>query len=152
MSLAVWRVLAPSTIAYIDIRVFSNATENEKKVMEAVRKILPANHSEEIAFEKQALHGHHGNPITFFQTRIKDREILAAIMENLSSHLGTHDKEELRSRIDEFTEKGSLYLRLNKQAALRGEFKLEQADPIRIHVRFKKKDMASICKQLGITT
>jgi hypothetical protein len=150
--LAAWRVLAPSTIAYIDIRVFSYATENEKKVMEAVRKILPASHSEEIAFEKQALRGHHGNPITFLQTRIKDKEILVAIMENLSSHLGTLDKEELHSRIAEFTERGSLYLRLNKQAALRGEFKLEQTDPIRIHVRFKKRDVASICKELGITT
>jgi len=148
----VWRVLAPSTIAYIDVRVFSHATENEKKVMEAVRKILPPNHSEEVEFEKHALHGHHGNPITFFQTRIKDKEVLAAIIENLSSHLGTMDKEELRSRIAEFTEKGSLYLRLDKQAALRGEFKLEQVDPIRIHVRFKKMDLASICKELGIIT
>ena len=145
-------MLASSTIAYIDIRVFSHATENEKKVMEAVRKILPANHSEEIAFERHALHGHHGNPITFFQTRIKDKEILITIIENLSSHLNTLDKEELRSRIAEFTEKGSLYLRLNKQAALRGEFKLEQVDPIRIHVRFKNRNQASICKELGITT
>jgi hypothetical protein len=144
--------LAPSTVAYIDIHVFSHATENEKKVMEAVRKILPVDHSEEIAFEKHSLHGHHGNPITFFQTRIKDKEILKAIMENLSSHLSTLDKEELRSRIVEFTEKGSLYLRLNKQRALQGEFKLEQVDPIRIHVRFKKGDLASICKELGIMT
>jgi hypothetical protein len=143
--------LTPSSVAYIDIRVFSHATENEKNVMEAVRKILPVEYSEDILFEKHNLHGHHGNPITFFQTRIKDKEILRAIMENLSSHLSTLDKEELRSRIVEFTEKGSLYLRLNKQTALQGEFKLEQVDPIRIHVRFKKGDVASICGELGIT-
>ena len=144
--------MSPSTVAYIDIRVFSHATENETKVMEAVRKILPASQSEEIPFEKHALHGHHGNPITFFQTRIRDKEVLRAIMENFSSHLSALDKEELRSRIVEFTEKGSLYLRLNKQMALQGEFKLEQVDPIRIHVRFRKGDLASVCKELGIMT
>jgi len=144
--------LASSVIAYVDIRVFSHATEDEKKVMEAVRKILPVSYAEEITFEKHALYGHHGNSITFFQTRITDKEILKAIIENLSSHLITLDKEELRLRIAEFTEKGSLYLRLNKQAALRGEFKLDQVDHIRIHVRFKKQDLSSICQELGITT
>ena len=139
-----------STVAYIDIRVFSHSTEDEKKVMDAVRRILPVDHLDEVVFEKHALHGHHGNPITFFQTRIKDKDVLTAIMKNFSSRLTLLDKKELGSRIVESTEKGSLYLRLNKQLAFQGEFKLEQVDPIRIHVRFKKGDIASICKELGI--
>lgn len=139
-----------NVIAYIDIRVFSHATEDESKVLEAVKRILPTDHLENIVFEKHTLHGHYGNSITFFETRVKDKEVLTAIVENLSSHLNTLDKEELRSRIGEFTEKGSLYIRLNKQAAFEGEFKLEQVDPIRIRIRFKKEGIAQICQELGI--
>jgi RNA binding exosome subunit len=142
--------LTPNAIAYIDIRVFSHATEDENKVIEAVKKILLADHLEEIVFEKHTLWGHYRNSITFFETRIKDKTILKAIVENLSSHLSTLDKEELRSRIGEFSEKGSLYIRLDKQAAFEGEFKLEQVDPIRIRVRFKKDDVTKICEELGI--
>ena len=139
-----------NAIAYVDIRVFSHATEDEGKVIEAVKRVLPSDHLEEVTFERHTLHGHHGNPITFFETRIKDKEIVKAIVENLSSHLNTLDKEELRSRISEFTEKGSLYIRLDKQAASEGEFKLAQVDPIRIRVRFKRKDVEKICQELGI--
>ena len=139
-----------NAIAYVDIRVFSHATEDEGKVIEAVKRVLPSDHLEEVAFERHTLRGHHGNPITFFETRIKNKETVKAIVENLSSHLNTLDKEELRSRISEFTEKGSLYIRLDKQAASEGEFKLAQVDPIRIRVRFKRKDVEKICQELGI--
>lgn len=142
--------MAPNAIAYIDIRVFSYATEDENKVIEALRKVLPTDHSDEMVIEKHALRGHYGNSITFFETRIKDKTILKAIVDNISSHLNTLDKEELRSRIGEFTEKGSLYIRLDKQAAFEGEFRLEQVDPIRIRVRFKRDDVKKICQELGI--
>lgn len=142
--------MAPNTIAYIDIRVFSHATEDENKVIEAVRKILSTDQLQEVVFEKHKLRGHHGNLITFFETRIKNKETLKAIAENLSAHFNTLDKEELRPRISEFTEKGSLYVRLDKQAAFEGEFKLAQVDPIRIRVRFKKEDITQICQELGI--
>jgi RNA binding exosome subunit len=145
--------LAPNQVAYIDIRVFSHATEDEDKVLEAVRKILSTDFQKEIEFEKHNLHGHHGNPITFFETRVQNKEVLKAIVENLLSHLSTLDKETLRSRIGEYTEKGSLFIRLDKQAAFQREFRLEQVDPIRIHLRFKKEkteDITEICRALGI--
>jgi RNA binding exosome subunit len=145
--------LAPNHVAYVDIRVFSHATEDEDKVLEAVRKILPTDFQKDIEFEKHNLHGHYGNPITFFETRVQNKEVLKAIVENLSSHLSTLDKETLRSRISEYTEKGSLFIRLDKQAAFQREFRLEQVDPIRIHLRFKKEkteDITEICRALGI--
>ena len=144
--------MAGNPVAYVDIRVFSHATEDETKVTEAVRKILPPDSSEAVVFEKHTLSGHHGNPITFFETRVKDKEVVKAIVENLAVHLNTLDKETLCSRIDEYTEKGSLYLRLDKQAAFEGGFKLAQVDPIRIHVRFKKGDVTENCRELGIIT
>jgi RNA binding exosome subunit len=142
--------LAGNSVAYVDIRFFSHATEDETKVTEAVRKILLSDCSEAVVFEKHTLSGHHGNPITFFKTRVKVKTVVKAIVENLAVHLNTMDKEGLCSRIDEYSEKGSLYLRLDKQAAFEGEFKLAQVDPIRVHVRFKKGDVIENCRELGI--
>jgi len=137
-------------VAYVDIRVFSHATEDEAKVLDAVKRILPSPYADAIAFEKHVLSGHHGNPITFFDTRIKDKETLRAIVEKIAANLITLDKETLGSRLGEYSEKGSLYIRLDKQAAFMDEFKLSQVDPIRIHVRFKKRDIEGICRELGL--
>jgi len=140
-----------NVVAYIDIRVFSHATEDEAKVMETVRRILPSIYADAIVFEKHVLSGHHGNPITFFDVRVKDKEVLEAIVERIAAHLNTLDKVMLCSRLSEYTEKGSLYIRLDKQAAFLGELKLAQVDPIRIQVRFKKRDIIEICRELGLT-
>jgi RNA binding exosome subunit len=144
------KLQAQNAVAYVDIRVFSHATEDEAKVMETVKRILLSPYVETIVFEKHVLSGHHGNPITFFDVRVKDKEALKAIIERIAVHLNTLDKETLGSRLGEFSEKGSLYIRLDKQAAFMGKFKLAQVDPIRIHVRFKKKDVEEICRELGL--
>lgn len=139
-----------SVIAYIDIRVSSHATEDQTKVMEAVKRILPYDNVDTIVFEQHVLTGHHGNPIVFFESRVKDRETVKTVVEKIATHLDTLDKETLGRRLIEYSEKGSLYMRLDKQAAFEGEFKLAQIDPIWIHLRFKKKDIAEICKELGL--
>lgn len=145
-----WELQARNVVAYVDIRVFSHATEDEAKVMEAVKKILPSACVDAIVFEKHVLSGHHGNPIVFFDARVKDKETLKAMVERIAMHLNTLDKETLSRHFGEYSEKGSLYLRLDKQAAFEDEFKLAQVDPIRIHVRFKKRDITEICKELGL--
>lgn len=138
-----------NAVAYVDIRIFSHATEDEAKVLEAVKRILPSP-ADSILFEKHVLSGHHGNPITFFDTRVKDKEAVKAIVGKMAANLNTSDKETLGSHLGEYSENGSLYIRLDKQAAFTGEFKLAQVDPIRIHVRFKKRDVEEICRALGL--
>jgi len=148
-------VLPQIPVAYIDIRFFVHATENLDKVVGAVKRILPSDYIGDILFKRDNLKGHHGNPITLFETRIKEKEIIKAFVENLSSHLDSLDKETLRREIDLHVEKGSLYVRLDKQAALQGELKLCTADPIRVRIRFRKtkiEDTVKICRELGILT
>jgi len=133
-------------VNYVDIRFFVHATEDPNKVVEAVRGLLPTNHIDEIVFKRSNLKGHYGNPITLFETRVKKREIVKAVVETLSSGLGELDKEALLTEIGSHTEKGSLYIRLDKQAAFQGEFKLCLADPIRMRIRFRKKKLEDIIK------
>jgi len=143
------------SIAYIDIRFFAHATEDLDKVTEAIQNVLPADYVDDIVFKRDNLRGHYGNPIFLFETRIKKKEIVRAIVENFSSRLGEFDKKALREEIDLHIQKGSLYIRLDKQAALQGEFKLCTTDAIRLRIRLKKaktEDIVKICQDLGILT
>jgi RNA binding exosome subunit len=65
--------LAKLPIAYIDFRFCAHATEDLDKVLEAVQNVLPSDHIEDIIFKRSNLEGHYGNPITFFDTRIKKK-------------------------------------------------------------------------------
>ncbi len=140
-------------VAYVDIRFFAHATEDVNKVIEAVQNVLPSGHAEDIVFNKRNLRGHYGNPITFFEAKIKNKEAIRALVENLSSYLSEVDKETLRREIHLHVEKGSLYIRLDKQAAFRGKLRLCTSDPLHIRVRFRKtkiEDIVKICRELGM--
>lgn len=140
-------------ITYVDIRFFIHATEDPNKVIEAVRRLLPTQYIDEIVFKRSNLKGHYGNPITLFETRIKKREIIRALVENLSSGLSELDKEALLGEIGSHIEKGSLYIRLDKQAAFQGEFELCSADPVRMRMRLRKQkleDIIKTCRELGL--
>ncbi len=140
-------------IAYVDVRFCAHATEDLDKVMEAVQNILPNEYLEEITFNRSSLEGHYGNPITFFETRIKDKKTVKALVEQLAANLSVLDKDELDRTIHRCVEKGSLYIRLDKQAAFKGKTKLVTSDPIRIRIRFRKsktEDVIDACKEIGM--
>ena len=140
-------------IAYVDIRFCAHATEDLDKVLKAAYTLFPEEQTEEVTFTKNECEGHYGNAITFFETRIKGKKIIKALVENLSAKLGVFDKDQLGKEIDRCTEKGSLYIRLNKQAAFEGKIKLASSDPIRIRIRFRKsklEDIIEVCKEIGM--
>ncbi len=140
-------------IAYIDIRFFAHATEDPEKVVTAVQHVLPSNHMEDTVFRKSKLQGHYGNPIILFETKIKNREAIKALVQNLSSRLDELDKETLLREIHLYLEKGSLYIRLDKQAAFQGKIRLCKSDPIRLRIRFRKtkdEDIVKTCMELGM--
>ena len=139
----------------MDIRFCAHATEDLDKVMEAIHNILPSDKTKEMAFNKNILEGHYGNPIIFFEARIKDKETIKALVENLSANLGSLDKDEWGREINRYFEKGSLYIRLDKQAAFQGKIKLVTSDPIRVRIRFRKSkidDVTKICREIGMLT
>ncbi|MCS7096152.1 MAG: hypothetical protein N3F10_05090 [Candidatus Bathyarchaeota archaeon] len=142
-----------NVVAYIEIRAFAHATEEEDKVLAAMRNILPQRLSEEVSIKKSSLTGHHGNPITCLEAKIKDRNMVKAVLENLASKLRIMDKELLGGMIEQHIDGGTLYLRLDKQSAYLGEYKLCTADPIHLRVHFRKsrpKEIADACRGFGL--
>jgi RNA binding exosome subunit len=145
--------LSQLPVAYVDIRFCAHATEDLDKVVAAVRNVLPSDYFEDITFSRSSLEGHYGNPITFFKTRIRNKETVRALVENLSANLSSSDKEELGRDMNKHVEDGSLYLRLDKQAALQNKIKLVTSDPIRIRIRFRKskiEDIIAVCREIGM--
>ena len=140
-------------ISEIDISCFAHATEDEIKVLSSLKHILPQEHVDSVNFIKTTAKGHHGNPIVVFETKIKDKNMVKAVVETMASGLSPLDKETLLNAVDRHVEKGSFYLRLDKQAAFEGEFRLALADPIRVRFRFKKsrfEDVVEICREIGM--
>jgi RNA binding exosome subunit len=141
------------SIAYIDLRAFAHATEDPDKVLNAIRNIIPTELIDTVIFKKSNLTGHHGNPITLLETRIKEKNTTQLIFEKISSGLSILDKEQLNNEIDQHLEKGNLYLRLDKQSAYLNQLKLGITDPIHLRIHFKKhsrEEVIDICKKFGL--
>jgi len=148
--------LSQLPVAYVDFRFCAHATEDVEKVIKAVQTVLQVyNEEDEIGFNKNTVEGHYGNPITFFDARIKNKKVIKAVVENLAANLGSFEKAELSRTLDRCFEKGSLYLRLDKQAAFQGKIKLVTSDPIRVRIRFRQSKLESVtqvCKEIGMLT
>jgi hypothetical protein len=140
-------------IAYIELRVFSHATEDQQKVEIAVRNTLPEKLSSEVAFTNTPLAGHYGNPILLLETKLADKAQLPLSLEKIASSLSALDKERLSTELGQHIEKNNLYLRLDKQSAFLGNLRLTSNDPIHFKIHFKNKnpdEITEIFKQAGL--
>jgi len=107
---------------YVDLRTFCYATEDEKRVEEALRTYLP----EEYELDRQVTTGHHGDRIAVLSARLENADDVRHVLDCLTD-LPDYDAflDELDERVSEDC---SLYLTLDKQAAFGGE--VRQGDGI----------------------
>ena len=140
-------------IGYITVRVFAHATEDQEKVLAAVRNTLPKELAESAVFKKTSLTGHHGNPIVLFEAHFADRQVLPAALEKIGSSLTALDRETLSSEVRLHLEKGNLFLRFDKQRAFLGELRFSLNDSIHFKIHFRNRtveEIIEICRQAGL--
>lgn len=115
------------------VSAHAHATEDEQRVLEAVRKFLPA--SAEV--RKSSMKGHHGNPIVNFEARVRQRRAIRELWQRMMSGMYEGAFANLRMGIQERIDDSCfLYLRFDKQAAFSGELiPTEIGDAI--HMRLK---------------
>jgi Predicted exosome subunit len=113
---------------YVDLRTFSYATEDQKRVEEALRSLLP----DDAELDRVENVGHHGDRIVVFSARIDVADGMRHVLDRLSA-LDDIDRviDELDQRVDDNC---ALFLRLDKQAAFRGEVRLGSGITVRAKV------------------
>ncbi|MEY7849753.1 RNA-binding protein [Natrarchaeobius sp. A-rgal3] len=109
---------------YVDLRTFCYATEDEKRVEEALRTFLPDRDGEDEPFpiERVESEGHYGDRILVLSTRVENADDVRYVLSRLAD---LKDFETLTDELDErVTENTELFLRLDKQAAFGGDVRL----------------------------
>jgi RNA-binding protein len=112
-------------IHYILFRAQAHATEDVSRVVKALGNILPP----ETPVEAEQTEGYFGNSITILSACIDKKKQTEAYIHLLREKLPPEDLAELRkelpARVDEECD---FYLRLSKQDAYLGDFRISYAD------------------------
>ena len=100
---------------YVDLRAFSYATEDDKRVADALRTFLPA----EYEIERASTEGFHGDRIVVLSARVERADDVRVVLDRLTELEGIDEVvTELDERVDENC---AFFLTLDKGAAYRGE-------------------------------
>ncbi|AGB16079.1 putative exosome subunit [Halovivax ruber XH-70] len=99
---------------YVDLRAFCYATEDDKRVEQALRLFLP----EDVELDRVETTGHYGDRILIYSVRVERADEIRHVLTQLAS-LPALDQvtDELDDRVTDNTE---LFLTLDKQAAFNG--------------------------------
>jgi hypothetical protein len=103
---------------YVDLRAFCYATEDEKRVEQALRTFLP----EEFELERATSEGHHGDRIVVLSARVENADDVRRVLSRVAD-LDDFDRvlDQLDDRVDDNC---AFYLQFDKQAAFKGDVKL----------------------------
>ena len=122
----------------VKISAIIHATEDPEKVARAIRNLSLGELPMSSAISRAK--GHHGNEIVTLVFTIRNSKNVESLLQNIWSGFSQLDRTEiyssLASRIDN---KGSLFLRIDKQESLKGRIRLENSDPIKIEFSFRTR-------------
>lgn len=113
---------------YVDLRAFSYATEDEKRVEQALYTFLP----DDVELDRVENAGHYGDRIVVLSARVETADEMRHVLDALAD-LDEIDRVigELDERVDDNC---ALFVRLDKQAAFRGEVRLGPGITLRTKV------------------
>ncbi|OPY31995.1 MAG: hypothetical protein A4E32_01603 [Methanomassiliicoccales archaeon PtaU1.Bin124] len=108
------------SIVSLHFRTFVHESEDEQKVIEAMRF---ATGLEE--FERESSEGHHGNKIVILEGHIKDKKAVKAFFKRMPKDDVQTMLDTLEMRVDEDC---FIFFRLDKQKAYLGELSMTTTD------------------------
>jgi RNA binding exosome subunit len=127
---------SPARAFSVKISTITHATEDPEKIARAIRNLSVGGTS--LGFTVTRARGHHGNEIATSVFVIRNAKNAEVFLTNTWSGLSQLDRNEvfssLASRIDST---GTMFLRIDKQEALKGRIRLEYADPVKIEISFR---------------
>ncbi|MFN3384136.1 MAG: RNA-binding domain-containing protein [Archaeoglobaceae archaeon] len=118
-------------IEWIRVSAVVHSTESREKVSQAIANLFPFDFEIQVSSAK----GHFGNPIEYLEVEVKKSSEVKAFWENLTQLL-RDELEILLNTLDERIDaQNVLHVRIDKQKAFLGEFKLSNVDPIAIKAK-----------------
>jgi RNA binding exosome subunit len=124
------------------ISTIIHATEDPGRVAQAIRSLSLSEMS--MGSTVNRAKGHHGNEIVTMIFTMRNAKSVEGFLRSIWKGLSQLDRTEvyssLTSRIDNA---GTLFLRIDKQEALKGRIRLQDADPIKIAISFKTMSLKS---------
>jgi RNA binding exosome subunit len=116
-----------------NVSTLAHATEDEQKVLKALRVLLP----DEVEIRMVKLKGHFGNPILKFTASIKQRRLVRELWKRMTTKLRAGELVKLgRVAPERIDETCHLYLRFDKQLACAGELALTEGGDA-VHIKLK---------------
>uniref|UniRef100_A0A7J2TGN0 Exosome subunit n=1 Tax=Archaeoglobus fulgidus TaxID=2234 RepID=A0A7J2TGN0_ARCFL len=118
-------------IEWIKVSAVVHSTESREKVSQAIANLFPFDFEIQVSEAK----GHFGNPIEYLEVELKKSSKIKTFWENLLRLLGDEIKNLLETLEERIDAQNVLHIRIDKQKAFLGDFKLSNVDPIAIKVK-----------------
>lgn len=132
---------------YVDLRAFAYATEDEKRVEQALQTFLP----EEFPVERATAEGHYGDRIVTLSARVENADDVRHVLGVLAE---LPDIEQVLTELDDrVNDNNALLIRLDKQEAFGGRVRLGEGLTLRAKVEAypakREKAVANAREALG---
>jgi len=141
----------------ISVQGLVHATEDEDKVLAAIRQLFPPESRDALQLERRRLRGYFHNPIVMLVAKLRRRKLIGQTLHYLGSLLPEQDREWLRRRLAlHYDDKGNLYMRFDKQESYRGRLRLvERGDSLRLVIKLtggimSQEALLGMCQRLGL--
>jgi len=127
-------------IDYIEVSFLVYATEDMDRLLQMIKSMVHKENFEDLEFVIDKMRGYYGNPITKVTTVIRNRLIALEIVLKIANSLKLKEKEILKSEINHhIDDRGTFYIRLDKQAIFKSDICLGTSDPIRMKIKLSNK-------------
>lgn len=122
----------------IVIQVLCHATEDPKKVLEAVENVVGSEAAKALSMTSETLKGYYGDPVTLMKIFLLDERASEEVFLRILSNLSELERDELwRERAKRGKHGGKIFVRLDKQEAFRGRIRQSDKDPIRVVIEVR---------------
>ncbi|WEU39736.1 MAG: hypothetical protein OdinLCB4_004435 [Candidatus Odinarchaeum yellowstonii] len=132
----------PVLFQEIDFEVLCHATEDEDKVIQAVKNLIPVEFHSSIRINKAKLEGHYHNPIIKFNIILEGETQVRRTLLYIFKRLNREERRDLTEKFESYLdETGSFYLRVNKNMSYKGvvALKFDTGDIIRLKTKIRKE-------------
>ena len=105
-----------TTFHWLRVQTFCYATERQDLIEDTMKELLG-----DIEFEEEITESEHGNTMMILETRVTKQRDFVHIFASLGNEILDYILEDMDNRVDE---DDVFYLRLDKQKAVQGEYKV----------------------------